>query len=84
MYDVLYVLGLTHYLLDGGVGEVFESTKHFWSLRGKQWLQPNPIQLTPREHYGGILCFFVVVSFTCEVVFTIYFNRIGFGCNAVR
>ena len=24
------------------VGEVFESTKHFWSLRGKQ---PNPIQL---------------------------------------
>ena len=30
----------THYLLnhyaDGGVGEVFASTKHFWSFRGKQ------------------------------------------------
>ena len=25
----------THYA-DGGVGEVFESTKHFWSLGGGQ------------------------------------------------
>ena len=26
----------THHYDDGGVGKVFESTKHFWSLRGKQ------------------------------------------------
>ena len=26
----------THHYADGGVGEVFESTKHFRSLRGKQ------------------------------------------------
>ena len=25
----------THHNADGGVGEVFESTKHFWSFRGK-------------------------------------------------
>ena len=25
----------THHYADGGVGEVFESTKHFWSFRGK-------------------------------------------------
>ena len=24
---------------------VFESTKHFWSLRGKTVLKPNPVQL---------------------------------------
>ena len=30
----------THHYADGGVGEVFESTKHFWSKQ-----QPNPIQL---------------------------------------
>ena len=23
----------THHYADGGVGEVFESTKHFWSLK---------------------------------------------------
>ena len=26
----------THHDADGGVGEVCESTEHFWSLRGKQ------------------------------------------------
>ena len=26
----------THHSSGGGVGEVFDSTKHFWSLRGKQ------------------------------------------------
>ena len=25
----------SHHYADGGVGEVFESTKHIWSLRGK-------------------------------------------------
>ena len=26
----------THHYTDGGTGEVFESTKHFWSLKSKQ------------------------------------------------
>ena len=29
---------------DGGLGEVFESTKHFWSFQ-ETVLQPNPKQL---------------------------------------
>ena len=28
----------THHYDAGGVGEVFESTKHFWTLRSKFWL----------------------------------------------
>ena len=44
----------THPYADGGVGEVFESTKHFWSLRGKQqcsqiqysWSQLRPLLQT--------------------------------------
>ena len=35
----------THHYVDGGVGEVFESTKHFCSLRGKLCCSKMHIQL---------------------------------------
>ena len=33
----------SHHYADGGVGEVFESTRHFWSFRGKLYSNMNVI-----------------------------------------
>ena len=40
----------THHYADGGVGDVFESTKHFLSFRV---LQPNPIQFKLNFNVGA-------------------------------
>ena len=52
--------------------------KYRWTWTTKSGLADT--WMTPQEQYGGMLCF---LTFE-EVVTTIYYNCIWFGCNAVH